>query len=264
MDRRDFLSATMIGLISCGWGCGRSRAASIQGCRAAAGSESSEWKILTSTGDTSIDKFFYHFGNVMSKDFGIHPGLGFYSDGRNLNALALPKAFLPVSIDGSILMGASLYTREVSGTYGKITLPDGQIHPYMFREALNCNIILAHEFGHIMQYKAGMSPDGPWQMELHADYMAGWWLRRRLRLVEGTRLITGDDSKPPKGSSIAPASMVKEAAKRMFELGDTAFNDPAHHGEPEFRSTMLRAGYEEGSVTAKNAFEKGRRLVGLA
>src|SRR5262249_8857976 len=39
-------------------------------------------------------------------------------------------------------------------------------------------IIVAHEFGHILQYKSGMAPDGPWQMEPHADFLAGWLLAR--------------------------------------------------------------------------------------
>jgi hypothetical protein len=56
----------------------------------------------------------------------------------------------------------------------------------------------------------------------------------------------------------------QEAAKRMFELGDTEFNNPAHHGEPEFRSTMIRAGYDEAGISVQEAFEKSRRVTGLA
>ena len=58
--------------------------------------------------------------------------------------------------------------------------------------------------------------------------------------------------------------MVVDAAKRMFKLGDTAFNDPAHHGEPEFRATMIRADYEEAGTSASEAFAKGQRLTGLS
>jgi hypothetical protein len=32
-------------------------------------------------------------------------------------------------------------------------------------------------------------------------------------------------------------------AETMFNLGDTQFNNRAHHGEPAFRATMVRAGY---------------------
>ena len=31
--------------------------------------------------------------------------------------------------------------------------------------------MIAHEFGHILQYKAGYTWDGSWQMEPHADFM---------------------------------------------------------------------------------------------
>jgi hypothetical protein len=65
-------------------------------------------------------------------------------------------------------------------------------------------------------------------------------------------------------STTAPAKKVVDAVKRMFELGDTAFNNPAHHGEPEFRATMVRAGYEEAGTSPSEAFAKGRRLTGLS
>jgi hypothetical protein len=30
-------------------------------------------------------------------------------------------------------------------------------------------LVAAHEYAHILQYKNDLSPDGPWQMEPHAD-----------------------------------------------------------------------------------------------
>ena len=43
---------------------------------------------------------------------------------------------------------------------------------------LDILVITAHEFDHILQYKSGMVPDGPWQMEPHADFLAGWAIDR--------------------------------------------------------------------------------------
>jgi hypothetical protein len=50
-------------------------------------------------------------------------------------------------------------------------------------------------------------------------------------------------------------------------LGDTLYNDPRHHGEPEFRAAMVRAGFDaafELHLDVDAAFEKGKKMAGLA
>ena len=49
----------------------------------------------------------------------------------------------------------------------------------------------------------------------------------------------------------------------MFSLGDTAFNDPQHHGQPEFRAAMVRAGYDSADLELDAAFERGMKYAGL-
>jgi hypothetical protein len=193
-----------------------------------------------------------HFGNV----FGVNPGISYYDDGAQPNALAIPTAILPVPADiddlgplaefllrwdGIILLGVNLFKQEMVLQGAGPNLP--------------LAAIVAHEFGHIMQYKAGMSPEGPWQMELHADFMAGWYLGRVRFLAEGG-FITSE----------APESL-KVSVKKFFEIGDYAFNDPLHHGTPEERSRMVQTGYWKawkGNLGAKQAFEEGKKLADLS
>jgi hypothetical protein len=105
--------------------------------------------------------------------------------------------------------------------------------------------ILAHEYGHILQYKKGMSPGGPWQMEPHADFLAGWCMGRN----EQYHKMTPDE--------------LEKEIRPFFALGDLEFNERRHHGEPEFRAAMVRAGYESRDLDVNAAFEKGKKWAGL-
>jgi hypothetical protein len=104
-------------------------------------------------------------------------------------------------------------------------------------------VISAHEHSHILQYKMGYRPDGPWQMEPHADFMAGWCIGQNQHLRKG------ED--------------IENLVKAMFEMGDTEFNDRSHHGEPEFRAAMVQAGYDAYRLKLQAAFEKGKKMAGL-
>jgi hypothetical protein len=125
--------------------------------------------------------------------------------------------------------------------------------PPSFFANLQPLLIAAHELGHILQYKSGMPVDGPWQMEPHADYLAGWYVGNYVKAA------TPIDSR----RALDDATLVA-FAETMFSLGDKDFNDKAHHGEPEFRAAMVRAGYDNANLDVKAAFEKGRAIVGLS
>ena len=54
---------------------------------------------------------------------------------------------------------------------------------------------------------------------------------------------------------------IEEAVRMMLSAGDTKFNDKGHHGEPQLRAVMVRAGLREENSDAKNAFYRGLQLV---
>ena len=56
---------------------------------------------------------------------------------------------------------------------------------------------------------------------------------------------------------------LEEAIDIIFRLGDTEFNKPSHHGQPEFRAAMVRAGLDAGALDIGEAYAKGRAMAGL-
>jgi hypothetical protein len=242
MKRREFVVSGLSGLFSY---CCCSRAAisgTNQGCRmAGAGDAAFRRLIRDSSGNSFLDSHYRNWGTRLMELCGVHPGLCFYDDSlTGDNALATPDVLLEGGPDGTVMLGISLLNHEthrINDVLPETVLP--------IRAALF--IIAAHEFGHIVQFKNGMSAtDGPWQMEPHADFMAGWMLSDRYR--KGEFMLERE---------------VFAAANSIFEKGDTLFNDRAHHGEPEFRAAMIWAGYESSKLDINAAFQKGKVMAGL-
>jgi len=242
MDRRSFVQTGLSALLTYNCSFARAQAATtLHGCRMAT-KPGGALGVTLLEGDDGIPKDLQDLHSVLpalAELFGARPGMSYYDDGAGPNALAYPTAIFPDGPDGTVLMGINLARKELSRQHGFLT-------PMT---------IMAHEFAHIVQYKHGMSPEGPWQMEPHADFMAGWflhWCHAQDRIhvkIDKTTIATED--------------MVEATIKALFELGDYAFNDSAHHGEPEFRAAMVRAGYELGSPDPKQAFDKGKKFSGL-
>jgi hypothetical protein len=157
--------------------------------------------------------------------------------------------------DGTVLMGVNLFSLELSRGLG---LPDYKSN---INAAFAPVVIMAHEFGHIMQFKSGLSPSGPWQMEPHADFMAGWLLHRVASIMVDGQKLYNQDMIWRLQQTVNAEAMLEEAAKSIFEKGDTLFNDPAHHGQPEFRAAMVRAGYDAGRGIRKGEEDGGFALI---
>ena len=167
--------------------------------------------------------------------FGVRRGFVFIDDTGAPNAYASPDAWIPEKPDGTVMLGVK-FLAEVR------QLQQGQTQFYND----NSFFIVLHEMAHILQFKRGLAQRADWQMEPHADFLAGWAYAR---------------NSPP------AQPWVKESfelgVRLMFGLGDTAFNDPQHHGQPELRAAMVRAGFDSAALDLDAAFERGRRYAGL-
>jgi hypothetical protein len=283
MDRRAFVSGTLSTFLVCPCGfASRAIANPVSaGCRAAGVGDVMPWaNVGESTGNAEWDKRVKGWLEPLRSKFGIKPALVFYDDGNERNALATPHAYFPQNPDGTVLFGrnfAKTYFEVSRNCAYKLANEERRKQvegnkkqkpwepmsysefaawwcdqPDSFFANLQPLLIAAHEFGHILQFKLGMKVDGPWQMEPHADYLGGWYVGNYVR-AEGAMNSHGtlDDQ------------TLMAFAQTMFSLGDTAFNDKAHHGEPAFRAAMVRAGYDAAALDPKAAFEKGRAIVGL-
>jgi len=238
MDRRTFVRAGLSSLLTYNCGFARARAATtVYGCIASA-SEGS-FGVAVREEQTKFNQ--RTLGDVRllasrsSRDFSLRPGIGLYNDRGGPNALAYPQAFLPNGPDGTVLVGVNLFDAIVRLKSGS----DRKVGLHVLGE-FTLPTIISHEFGHIMQYKRGMSPGDAWQMEPHADFLAGWSLGQ-------SEIIR----QPP-----------EEVIKAFFNLGDYTFNDH-HHGEKEFRAAMVRIGYDLRDLDVNEAFERGKQYAGL-
>lgn len=122
-----------------------------------------------------------------------------------LQSFRIPPAYSP---DGVVVFGVNLMTSEFKSPFGS---------------GYGIPAIIGHEYAHIMQFKNRLPLRGKW-MELHADYMAGWFTAHRGRF----------DARQNS----------QESALSFFNKGDYAFNDVGHHGTPAERVGAFMAGFQ--------------------
>jgi len=153
-----------------------------------------------SSGNTTQDVAFMNEFNTQGNFWGI-PGISFafLNDCNSPNALANPQ-------DRSILFGTSMAQKLLN----------------QFRDTIPLWQVMAHEWGHQIQYALGdywLEASTVAPKELEADMFSGFYL-----------LIT-------KGSSNLASSVAN-----AFSMGDWEFNNPSHHGTPNQRGAALLAG----------------------
>lgn len=85
--------------------------------------------------------------------------------------------------------------------------------------------ILAHEFAHALQDKAGLYNiwTGGKKVELHADFLAGYYIGQK---------------------GLISKEKLKTFAQEFFDKGDFAFYEEDHHGTPEERRCAFLEGYK--------------------
>lgn len=204
------------------------RGCSISGAQA--DSLISNIRILQKTGWDFIDQAFALETRVLSDVTQYSPGFAFFDDSAGPNAFASPEAFLG-SAHGSVVFGINLLRQEQSE---QNSLWDAA-----------AVFIMAHEWTHIVEFNQGVQGPTP-QMELLADFVAGWYLGWKLAL----------------GSRFDPSG----AARSVFSKGDYAFNSPSHHGTPRQRLAAATQGSNmamRGVLNFPQLFSLGRRQFNL-
>lgn len=185
--------------------------------------------LLPSTGNFALDNAFRNESPILSSSFGVVPMGWFYDDSEGENAMATPSVTNFQFPDGTVIVGLRLIQSEL--------YRDGGV-------GLSIPGILAHEYAHIVQFKFGRHPATPVN-ELHADFLAGWYLARR-----GYSYFT-----------------VGPAFQSFFSKGGYDFNSPNFHGTPQQRLTAIQAGFNNGFLAPNNAYQQGlliaRQLTGL-
>ena len=166
---------------------------------------------LTGTGDSDLDQSLVAEMNKQAAFFGYRPAFILYTGGAK-NAAAT-REVMPQTpgTDGTI--------------FYNIDLMNEQLRVSQWGGAILAGLI-AHEFGHIYQNFTDAMPRLKSMgltvkfIELHADFLSGFYMG-------------GKDS----------AIDLKPYTDAFFNIGDYGFTEPDHHGTPEERYFILKAGY---------------------
>lgn len=183
----------------------------------------------SSSGNAAFDRAMIAELKKILTVFPISPGFKFIDDPKP-NAFAMPGNVVPQT-KGTVLLGLNLLRNESThNEFGDVAIAG----------------ICAHECGHIYQFDTGyhryLASDTAQLTELHADYLAGYYLGR------------------DRSHSI---DQVLAFARSLFSHGDYNFNSPRHHGTPTQRVLAMGQGYLAGyqNVDLATAARRGADLV---
>lgn len=196
-----------------------------------------ERALLGTTGIPALDQYFVPELTRLMQYFGVVVGV--FTDGQR-NAFATTERLTNhVRPDGTVVLGRAL----IQELYEKFDAPRGG---YQGNSVVG---VLAHEFAHIVFFKSGQPMPRGKRPELHADYMAGWYM--------GIRSLQ------------APGRIdLVEIHRQMFDIGDTNFTSPDHHGTPRERANSFMVGVNlsyasRGRASLADAFRQASQHVGL-
>ncbi len=109
-------------------------------------------------------------------------------------------------VTGTMFISAGLLIAEFKATNGSL---------------MSVPAIMGHEFAHAMQHANNFPYTGKWR-ELHADYMAGWYIGHRGRFRPQNAM---------------------EAFINFYDKGDDNFFSKDHHGTARERGAAFNAGF---------------------
>lgn len=189
-----------------------------EGCFLKAKAGSQEMNFQYTTGRRDIDVAINIELGALKQMFGQNPV--FYLVRMN-NAFATtqyfqhPPGIYPTPgqpVTGTVALGTELLEKEMFQS------KSGQ--------GFNIPAILAHEFGHLVQFQMGNNMPSTKLKELQADALSGWYMARRKYFV--------------------PTDLV-EALDGFFRMGDTNFRSPGHHGTPNERRAAIKWGMDNAT-----------------
>lgn len=169
---------------------------------------------IVSSGDRDLDYAMAQTLSRLTDTWSALPGFAWFDDSAAPNAFATQRKLLQRE-DGTVLFGRQMLARCLKA----------REHPDVAISA-----VAAHEFGHIAQYKNGLTrrlaagQTTVKRIELHADFLAGYFAGRR-------KLEKPD----------FPAAVY---ATTQYGFGDFREDSVRHHGRPEERAAAIVKGFE--------------------
>lgn len=179
----------------------------------------------STSGNAGVDAAFAAESQFQRLFWGL-PNVGFFF----LNDCDRPNAYASAETR-TILFGLTMAS-QIHSRYGS-TLPLWQI--------------LAHEFGHQIQFAMGdswLNAPTVAPKELEADMFSGFYLIQAKSSVNSNEMYT--------------------VLYNAFSTGDYNFNDPGHHGTPFQRAAAVVAGARVGVAFAQGAIARNYPAVRAA
>jgi hypothetical protein len=209
----------------------------LQGNRATADINLKDY--LVRTRNPALDEGISEDIDQLDQIFGVRIAVYFPNDGM-MDASFTPQQStelilrddVPASVrlTGSIFISLGLLQKEFTEANGSwMAVP----------------AILSHEAAHAMQHANNFPYQNGIRKELHADFMAGWYIAHRCRCGRQDPKI---------------------AFESFYRKGDSlGFFDPNHHGTSEERVAMMLAGYnynyQTNESSARDAYDYALRIV---
>jgi hypothetical protein len=179
-------------------------------------------QIYFPSGNFRLDSFNQTEGMNLVNTYLVSPRM-FYLVDPSPNAFATPEIANAMGPDGTILLGQNLLAQQLTQDPSGATVV----------------AVMAHEFGHLVQFRNGLRQPGK-RAELHADFMAGWYLNLRGRYAWVN---------------------LQPALRLFYQLGDFQFNSPTHHGTPDERLAAAQAGFDSRAVNVSQAYSAGLQVI---
>ncbi|SDX00259.1 hypothetical protein SAMN05444410_1087 [Hydrobacter penzbergensis] len=178
--------------------------------------------LFKSTGNYQLDQKFNISKTTLENLFNISVNLFIYDDGQSPNAYA--KRSDDQNYDGLVAFGRNMLVQRLWN---------------IERGEFAVAGILAHECAHVIQIKKGTYYSVTKLKELHADFMAGYFI----------------------GTQGFPQNGINAFANDLYSIGDYDFWAPDHHGTPEERVAAMLAGFQVRNSSASSAYMTGLSYV---
>lgn len=201
----------------------------ISGCILSAGNSGDmQGTLLRTSGNEIVDRAFNVEAQNLNQVFRVNAAI-FMLSGNVRNAYATPDTVDSSKADGRVIFSVALLQDEFAqtGAWNNFTVI----------------VIMAHEFGHIYQFKYGTQKLPVKLTELQADYLAGWYVGRREKV------------------SNWKTNALQQAMTTLYNKGDYAFNNPTHHGTPQERLQAVNEGINHANLSLSAVYEQSLEFV---
>ena len=172
------------------------------------------------TGTSNLDLAFERELQFLVSKFHVQPRFVFLDDKTSPNAYAHPSGLVVFGLN----MIQKLLGESISG------------------QGFGISAVLAHEFAHIVQFSNKTYRQPIKFPELHADYMAGWYLANREEYIP---------------------TDIRDGFHSLYNSGDYQFWSPDHHGTPQERLAAAIVGAGDKRMAVGEAFNNGRDFIGM-